>query len=234
MPKREDPVLITFTDPKSPVSEAFRLVRANLMFANVGGELRSLLFTSAGPREGKSTTTANLGVALAQAGLRVVIVDCDLRKPIQHRVFNLPNKLGVTNYLVGSYALEDVLMETKVQGLWVITSGPLPPNPSELLGSDRMKAFKEALCEKFDMVLFDSPPVVAVSDASVLSAQVDGVILVIRAGQAKIDMIKESKIMLEKANARLIGTILNSFKINGHKYYQYYYYYGGDSEKKSH
>ena len=179
--------LIVHEQPKSPIAEAYRTLRTNIQYAKVDGELKVLLFTSAGPGEGKSTVAANTAVALAQAGHKVILVDCDLRKPVQHHVFHL-NKKGLTNCLVGESPAIELLQETEVPNLRVLTSGPIPPNPAELLGSSRMGQALETLKEAADYVIIDSPPTIAVTDACVLSQRADGVILVLDADTVRPEM----------------------------------------------
>jgi len=226
--KNEERHLITHTKPKSPVAEAYRTLRTNIQFSGLDSPYKTILITSAGPAEGKSTTLANLGVAMAQAGMQVLIVDCDLRKPVQHKIFKVQNNQGLTNVLVEHLDPEQVVQKTAVDNLSLLTSGPIPPNPSELLGSERMKELIQQLKSRYDIFLFDSPPAVAVTDAALLSAQLDGVILVLRAGTAKIDMAKQAKEQIEKANGKIIGAVLYGVNYSGEDYH-YYYYYG---EKK--
>ncbi len=220
--------LLTFSKPKSPIAEAYRTLRTNIHFAGLDSPYRTILVTSPGPEEGKSTALANLGAAIAQAGKKVLIIDCDLRKPVQHEFFELPNQKGLTNVLVEQLQAEDAVQATKVDNLAVLTSGPIPPNPSELLGSSRMEHLVDYLAGKFETILLDSPPAATVTDAAVLSAQADGVILVLRAGKAKIEMAKQAKEQIEKANGKIIGAVLYGVNYSGEDYH-YYYYYG---EKK--
>ena len=231
MKKEEKRHLITAGNPKSPVAEAYRTLRTNIHFSGLDTPYRSIMVTSAGPGEGKSTTVANLGVAMAQAGMKVILVDCDLRKPVQHKIFELPNIKGVTNVLVEQLQLEDIIHPTRVENLFLLTSGPIPPNPSELLSSDRMKSLVESLKTLFDIVLFDAPPAIAVTDAALLSSRVDGVILVLRSGTAKIDMAKQAKDQIEKANGKFIGSVLYGVSYSGEDY-QYYNYYGEKKGRK--
>jgi capsular exopolysaccharide synthesis family protein len=170
---------------------------------------KSLLITSAGPMEGKTDTVANLGTVLAQTGIRVIIVDCDLRRPELHTKFGLSNNKGLTNLLVGSAGIEDVLQDTSIPGLQVVTSGPMAPNPSELLQSEKAKSVLAELADMADFVLSDSPPALIRSDAAVLSSLLDGVLLVIKAGKTKIDAVKQAGDRLKRVNARIIGTVLN-------------------------
>lgn len=228
MKRNEERHLITASKPKSPVAEAYRTLRTNIHFSGLDSPYKTIMVTSAGPGEGKSTTLSNLGVAMAQAGMQVLIVDCDLRKPVQHKIFELPNQKGVTNVLVEQLRAEDIIHSTKVCNLSVLTSGLIPPNPSELLSSERMKSLAEGLKDQFDIVLFDAPPALAVTDAAVLSSRVDGVILVLKSGVAKIDMAKQAKEQIEKANGKFIGSVLYGVSFSGEDYH-YYYYYG---EKK--
>lgn len=226
-----DHKLIVHEQPKSPIAEAYRTLRTNIQYAKVDGELKVLLFTSAGPVEGKSTVAANTAIALAQAGQQVILVDCDLRKPVQHHVFGL-NKKGLTNCLVGESPAVDLLQDTEVEHLRVLTSGPIPPNPAELLGSSRMEQTVNALKEIADYIVMDCPPVIAVTDASVLSRRADGVILVLDADQVRPEMARKAKELLENAQANLLGTILNRAEVEEEHSY-YYYYYGHGDEKKA-
>ena len=223
--------LIVHEQPKSPIAEAYRTLRTNIQYAKVDGELKVLLFTSAGPGEGKSTVAANTAVALAQAGHKVILVDCDLRKPLQHHVFQL-NKKGLTNCLVGESPAIELLQETEVPNLRVLTSGPIPPNPAELLGSSRMELALNSLKEIADYIVLDCPPVIAVTDASVLSRKVDGVILVLDANQVRPEMAQKAKELLENAQATILGAILNRAEIESEHSYYYYYYGHGDEKKK--
>ena len=222
--------LIVHEQPKSPIAEAYRTLRTNIQYARVDGELKVLLFSSAGPGEGKSTVAANTAVALAQAGHRVIIVDCDLRKPVQHHVFNV-NKKGLTNCLVGESSAVDLLQETEVPNLRVLASGPIPPNPAELLGSSRMDAVIAALKEVADFLLIDCPPVIAVTDACVLARKADGVFLVLDANQVRPEMAIKAKELFENAQGVILGAILNRAEVESEHSYYYYYYGHGDKEK---
>jgi tyrosine-protein kinase Etk/Wzc len=228
--------LVTHFDPKSPISEAYRILRTNLRFTRVVDEsLKTVVVTSAGPREGKSTTVANLAITLAYMGSKVALVDSDLRRPVIHSIFGLEKENGLTNYMIDSMPFESILKPTIIENLTIVPCGLLPPNPSELLGSQKMDDFINKLKSKFDMILFDSPPVIAVTDAAVLSNKVHGVVMVISAGTTNRDAIGRSKSLLENVNARLIGAVLNNVNVEstyGSSYYHYYhYYYGGKSKK---
>jgi len=214
--------LITVTHPHSPVSEAYRILRTNLEFSSLDKPIRTMVVSSAGPDEGKSTTLANLAVTIAQGGKKVILADCDLRRPRLHEIFGLDNDAGLTTMVVDDEALENPpLRETGVPNLWLLPSGPLPPNPSELLGSRRMEEIIAVLTQRADMVLFDAPPVIAVIDAVVLGSKVDGVLLVINAGGTKRDHAQRAKAQLEKVNVRVIGAVLNNvpFDTSLHRYY---------------
>lgn len=215
-------LLITLINPRSPISEAYRALRTNLQFVSPDKPLKTLLITSPGPEEGKSTMLANLAVAMAQGEKRVILVDCDLRRPSLHKLFGLPHKVGLTTAMVDDKALsEPPLQDTGVPGLWLLASGELPPSPSDLLGSQRMDRVLETLKQRADMVLLDAPPVIAVSDAAILATKVDGVLLVVSAGQTKRDSVQAAKAKLDKVNAHLIGAVLTNVALdtNLQRYY---------------
>lgn len=220
--------LIVYEDAKSPIAEAFRTLRTNIQFSKGDAELRTIMFTSAGPGEGKSTTTANTAVALAQAGKKVILIDCDLRKPVQHKTFGKKNK-GLTNILVGDLSIDAALQETEIENLRLLTSGPIPPNPSELLSTVRMQEVLNYLKGQADYVIVDAPPVVAVTDASVLASKVDGINLVIAAGIVRPEMAQKAKELLIKAKGHILGVILNRIEIE--EEHAYYYYYYGNNHK---
>ena len=219
--------LVAHTRPKSPVSEAFRILRTNIQFAGVDKPLRSLVITSPGPSEGKSFITANLGIVMAQMGHKVIIVDADLRRPMQHRFFNVPKNVGLTNVLVANphTILDDALRETEVPNLWVLPSGSTPPNPSELLGSRRMQEVLEELLERADLILFDTPPALAVTDASILAKNADGVLVITQVGGTRIPALYQTLLELDRVGVRVIGTVLNQLPPKGSRYYSYYYYH---------
>ncbi|MEW5717042.1 MAG: CpsD/CapB family tyrosine-protein kinase [Chloroflexota bacterium] len=222
MPEDRATTLITITNPRSPISEAYRTLRTNLEFTSLDKPIRSMVVTSASPEEGKSTTLANLAVAVAQAGRKVILVDCDLRRPSLHQIFDARNTPGFTDMMRDDALMsQPPLQETAVPNLYLLPSGTLPPNPAELLGSRRMSEVIAALQQHAEMVLFDAPPVIAVTDAAVLSSKVDAVLLVISAGKTKREHAKKAKALLDKVNAHLIGTVLNNIK-GETSLYQYY------------
>jgi non-specific protein-tyrosine kinase len=206
--------LVAVTEPRSPISEAYRTLRTNLDFASLDQALKTLVVTSAGVGEGKSTTLANLAVVSAQAGRKVVLVDADLRRPTLHTIFGLDNDTGLTTMMMDESALASPpLHSTGVEGLMVLTSGPLPPNPADLLGSSRMEEVIAAVTAGSDQVFFDTPPVVAVTDAAVLATKVDGVLLVVSAGKTRREYARTAVQRLEQINARLVGTVLTNVQI---------------------
>jgi capsular exopolysaccharide synthesis family protein len=224
--------LIASMRSKAPETEAYRTLRTNIQFSSVDKPIRSLLVTSSSPGEGKSTTTANLAVVLAQTGQSVIVVDTDLRRPVLHKVFGVPNNTGLTTALLAgeSGALESNIQPTDVDNLRVLTSGPIPPNPSELLGSQRMRHLIDALAGQADLVIFDSPPVLAVTDAAVMGRQVDGVLLVADAGKTREHAMASAVGELQKTGANLLGVALNRLDTRRGAYQYYYYYYYADEE----
>jgi capsular exopolysaccharide synthesis family protein len=213
--------LITISQPRSPVSEAYRSLRTSIQFLGLDRRIQTLLVTSAGPDEGKSTTLANLAVTFAEAGREVLAVDCDLRRPSLHQLFDLSNDVGLTTTIRDERPLTDVILQTGVPHLKLLPSGPLPPNPSEILGSQRMDRIIESLRGSADVILFDAPPMIAVTDAAVLGVKMDGVLLVVSAGKTKRDHALRAKSLLEKVNAKILGVVLNNVKFDG-SLYQYY------------
>lgn len=231
--------LVTHFDPKSPISEAYRTLRTNIQFKNKKNKNLVALVTSSAPKEGKSTTVANLAITMAQLGSKTILIDTDLRRPVIHSIFDMKKERGVSSYLIGSSELNTVIKPTFVENLSIIPSGPLPPNPSELLGSEEMKKLIEELRKNYDAILFDSPPVIAVTDAAILSTMVDGILLVIKAHQTHREAIKRAKTLLDNAEANIYGCLLNGVNIKrtyGTNYYYYYYhyyqYYGHDLKRR--
>lgn len=231
-------MLITISKPLSPTAEAFRILRTNLQFSWVDKPARSMMMSSPGPGEGKSTTMANLAIVLAQSGLKVALVDTDLRRPVQHKIFGLSNRHGLTDAIIQPERdLTDLLQPTSVENLWLMSSGPLPPNPAELLASARLEAIIEELKSHVDLTLFDSPPVLVVADAAILGPKVDGVVLVNDTGHTRSAEARRAAEELRRARANLLGVVLNRLTVGsgGYNYYYYYYhyYYSEDgSEKK--
>jgi capsular exopolysaccharide synthesis family protein len=216
--------LISLTSPKSPIAEQFRTVRTNIQFSSVDQEIQTIVVTSPGPSEGKSTTTANLAVVFAQQGKRVLLIDSDLRKPTVHYTFRQENHVGLSNVLTRQASLDEAVKTTDQDNLWLLTSGPIPPNPSELLGSRGMHTLLELANNEYDVIIMDSPPILAVTDAHVLSNLADGVVLVVSSGKTEIESAKKAKELLSSAKAKILGVVLNNKKQQDS---HYYYYYGG-------
>lgn len=221
--KPEPAKLICLYDPQSPIAEAYRTLRTNIQYAGVNKEIKSLMVTSAGPEEGKTTTIANLAVAVAQTDKKVLLIDGDLRKPNIHRSFQVSNRVGLTNLLIRQAQLDYVIQKMPGIELYLLTSGPVPPNPAELLGSQRMKELLEELKAQYDMVLIDTPPLLAVTDAQLLASYVDGVLLVLGSGKVLRDHAKKAKALLDHVGANVVGAVLNKKQMDSESYYYYYY-----------
>lgn len=219
--------LIAHNDLKNPATEAYRVIRTSIQFAQAGKELKTLAVTSCMPNEGKSMTAANLAVVLTQAGKSVLLLDCDMRNPTVHKNFGLSNKLGLSSCISMDTPLSAAVQATKVDNLYALTSGVIPPNPSELLGSEQMKNVLQRAKEQYDYVLIDTPPVMPVTDALIVSRFVDGMILVIASAEVKVEMARDVKKQLQHAGANILGVVLNKVRSEHHGYgYGYYYYYG--------
>ena len=230
-PPRRPPILITQTEPKSAASEAYRMLRTNIQFAGLDEAPRNIVFTSAAPGEGKTTSVANFGVVAAEACSRVCLLDSDLRRPTLHKLFGLQNSSGLSTALLHGLPLAKLAQKTATAGLSVLTSGPLPPNPAELVGSKRMRELFESAANDFDLVLCDSPPVMSVTDGIALAAQCDGVVLVIRAGAIAHEAIRRTAEQIEAVKSRILGVVLNNVDLRRdgyfYKYYRYYRAYQG-------
>lgn len=225
--------LVTVSNFRSPSAEAYRTLRTNLLFSQVGSTLRNTVVTSASPGDGKSTVSANLAVTYAQQGVRVLLVDCDLRKSRLHHVFNVSREPGLTQLLLGQAQAAEVMRSTPVEGLHFIPSGTLPPNPSELLGGGRMRKALDALSQRFDLIVIDSPPLLAASDAAILGAMTDGVLMVVRAGQTERGAAQKAMQQLQAVGARVLGAVLNDPDSKAAAYGEYYYYdYYGEEESR--
>lgn len=214
--------LITKLNPRSPISEQYRTIRTNLQFSSVDEDLEAILITSAGPGAGKSITAANLAVTYAQQGLKTLLVDADLRKPTVHYTFRLNNLSGLSNVLIGSSSLEDATEQSDVDHLDVLSCGPIPPNPAELLASKKMEEVLHHAKRLYDMVIFDMPPALAVADAKIMANIVDGSLVVIRSKVTNIEDATRTIEMLQDSKARLLGTVLNDREKSDSSYYYYY------------
>ncbi len=218
--------IVSIKQPKSLAAEAYRTIRTNIEFSGFERELKTLLITSSVPNEGKSTFTGNLGYSIAMTGKEVLILDADLRKPTQQKYFNVGNSTGLTSLLIsGNLQADDVIKKTEVENLFVLTSGPLPPNPAELLTSHKMRLLFEHLSSRFEIILVDSPPVMAVSDPAILASYLDGVILLARYGGVSREEALSTKKQLQNVKANILGVVINNVPMNS-KGYHYQYYYG--------
>jgi succinoglycan biosynthesis transport protein ExoP len=217
--------LIVHAKPLSGIAEAARSIRTNLMFMNPDRPYRKLLVTSAAPSEGKTTVACSIAIALAQGGQRVCIVDCDLRRPRLHRIFDRVGDPGVTNVLVGEATLDEVAKPTGIDNLWAVPVGPTPPNPADMLHSARFRKLIQDLSDRFDRVIIDSPPVVAVTDSVIISTLVDGVVFVVRAFKTNKHLSAQGLRSLRDVDAPVVGAVLNAVNLNRHEYTYYYHYY---------
>ncbi|MBP3953166.1 CpsD/CapB family tyrosine-protein kinase [Bacillus suaedae] len=213
--------LIADTDRTSPITEQYRTIRTNIEFSAVDESIQTIMFTSAGPGEGKSTTAANLAIVMAQNEQSVLLIDADLRKPTMHYTFGTQNITGLTSVLTKKDNLEDAVIKTKINHLSILPSGPVPPNPAELLNSFMMKRLLESARQLFDVIIIDTPPVMAVTDAQILASKCDGVVLVLSSGKTEREQIIKTKDLLLKSKAKIIGTVLNNKKIDSGQYYYY-------------
>ncbi|GAB5055266.1 CpsD/CapB family tyrosine-protein kinase [Pediococcus parvulus] len=230
--------LVSVTDPSSVVAEQFRTIRTNIQFSSVEKKVQSLVVTSAEPSEGKSTVSSNLAVVWAKQNEKVLLIDADLRRPIAHRTFNLLNAAGLSSYLSNNAVYEEIIQETEVPNLSVISSGPIPPNPAELLNSRHINTLIERLKDEYDIIIFDAPPINTVTDAQLLASKADGVILVVPQGIAEKGSVTHAVEQLNKVHAKVLGTVMNRFKADkAPGYYGGYYggnyggYYGVDDKK---
>ena len=221
--------LITMEDKRSPMAEAYRHLRTSLLFSSAGKPPQTILVTSSQPSEGKTTTAINTAITLAQSGAEVVIVDCDLRRPRLHSHFNLDNTQGLTNYLSGDRDTENLIRTyDELPSLKIVTSGPIPPNPAELLSSNEMRNVLTFLSGRFKHVIIDSPPAISFTDAAILATQVDGVVLVAMANKSSIHLMRQFKQRVGNIGARIYGVVLNGLQADSQ---DYYYYYGANYSK---
>jgi polysaccharide biosynthesis transport protein len=218
--------LVAIGDPKSPVTEAYRTLRTNLQFAlPTEKKCKKILLTSATPQEGKSTTLTNLAVIMAQAGKKTLIMSCNLRHPSVYKIFGIKKKPGITDILSGGLNWRDVVQDPGIDNLKILSAGPYPPNPSELLSSKEFDDLLADLEKEFDIIIFDSPPILPVTDAAVIASKVDGVLLVYFVGKAAREALLRAKVQLSNVNANICGLILNDIKAEGKLAYTYYYHY---------
>ena len=215
--------------PKSIAAEAYRTLRTNIQYSSFDKEIKTIAVTSSEPAEGKSTVSGNLALSFAQNDKKVILLDCDLRKPSVHKNFRVSNIKGLSEVLLGKVDINDAIQKRN-DNLDVLTSGKIPPNPSEMLSSMAMTNLLEGLKEKYDVIILDTAPLKAVTDAQILATKVDGTILVTRAERTKREAVIEAKNLLEKVGANIIGTVLHAVENNKNKYY---YYYGSDESEEN-
>jgi len=227
--------LITHGHPKSMLSEAYRNIRTSILLSFSERPPKKILLTSPNPAEGKTTTVINTAIALAQTGVRVIVVDMDMRKPRVHKIFGEENEVGLSNFLSGNAELESILKKTEIPNLFYIPSGPIPPNPSELIGSNLFKSMMKSLEETFDHIVVDSPPVLGFTDSVIISTFVDGIILVVTGGKTPRETLQRAKEVLQQVNAKILGVVINRVDIHrsdyGYYYYRYHHYYGKEGKK---
>ena len=207
--------------PKSIAAESYRTLRTNIQYSSFDKEIQVIVITSSEPGEGKSTVAGNLALSLSQDGKKAILIDCDLRKPSIHKNFKITNILGLSDVLIGKEDINNVVSKYN-DNLLILTSGKIPPNPSEMLASNSMTKLIEVLKETFDYIILDTPPVQAVTDSQILSAKADGTILVVKAQKTKRDSIKNAVALLNKVNANILGTVLNGLEESRNNYYYYY------------
>lgn len=216
--------IVSYTNPKSIVSESIKILRTNLQFSGVDNALKTLMITSSVPGEGKSFTTSNLAVAYAALGMKVLIVDCDMRRGTQHRQFTMSNNYGLSDLMIDSEVnYEKYIKQTKAEGVDIIVAGTVPPNPSELLSSKKFEKLVEDVKEMYDLVIFDAPPVTVVPDATIIATKVDKTVIIARAKVTPMDQLEVTKKMLESVGANIAGVVFNGVKVSGKKYYGKYY-----------
>ena len=225
--------LIMDMEPKSTISEAYRTIRTNIDFSSIDKEIKTILITSSEPKEGKTTTASNIALAYAQAGKKTLLLDCDLRKPWVHKMFKISGTVGFTNIMADNLKLTEIVYPFN-ETLDILPSGTVPPNPSEILSSNKMKNFLEEISVIYEKIIIDSPPINIVTDAQVLSPLADGVLLVVRSGSTSIEDAKRAKELLLKAKANILGVVLRRVKVKRRKYgsTSKYYYYSEEENKK--
>ncbi len=204
-------------NPRSMEAESYRKLRTNIQYSSIDKEIKSIVITSSGPKEGKSTVSGNLALSFSQNGKKVIIIDCDLRKPSMHRKFNISNLLGLSEVILGKETLNKAIQQYK-SNVHILPSGKIPPNPAEMISSTTMTNLLEELKEKYDILILDSPPLDAVTDGQILSTKVDGTILVLKAEESKIEDVKEAKNLLNRVGANIIGLVINEVSYNKKKF----------------
>ena len=217
--------IISYNDPKSVISEQYRAIRTNIEYSNVDQNTKTILVTSSDKNEGKTTTVSNLAVSFANLNKKILLIDCDLRNASIHKMFKLNNIYGLTDILAKDRAVDKCIQKTELENLYVLTAGAIPPNPAEILSSEKMKNLIEDLKNIYDYIFIDTPPIGLVTDAGVLSSFIDGVVLVVKSESVEKKYLEETKKKLDAVDARILGAILNAYK-SEQKDYEYYSYYG--------
>ena len=217
--------IISYNNPKSVISEQYRTIRTNIEYSNVDQNTKTILVTSSDKNEGKTTTVSNLAVSFANLNKKVLLIDCDLRNASIHKMFRLNNIYGLTDILAKDRAVDKCIQKTELENLYVLTAGAIPPNPAEILSSEKMKNLIEDLKNIYDYIFIDTPPIGLVTDAGALSSFIDGVVLVVKSESIEKKYLEETKKKLDAVDARILGAILNSYK-SEQKDYNYYSYYG--------
>lgn len=220
--------LIVHNDPRSAISEQYRTIRTNIMYSSIDKKIKKVMVTSAGPSAGKSTTAVNIATAFAQAGRKTILIDADMRRPTTQYTFEVTNSLGLSSAIVNTSKTDQVIKPTEIDNLDLITSGPIPPNPAELLQSTRMNNLLKVLSEAYDVIIIDTPPLLTVADAQILSKAMDGVLLVTNTEDNDRDELMKAKDTLVKSGANILGVVLNNKKRTDN---ENYYYYGMDDAK---
>ncbi|GBD87476.1 tyrosine-protein kinase YwqD [bacterium BMS3Abin03] len=211
-------------------------MRTRIQFSRIAKDtLKTILVTSAAPQEGKTTLSVNLAGSFALTNKRTLLIDCDLRKPRVHSIFKTPRVPGLIDFLFGDVKLGEIIKQTEIENLQYITTGTIPPNPAEMLDSDQMRNLLSKLRDVYDLILLDSPPIIAVTDSEILSGMVDGTVLVVSAETTEIDLMERAVELIKREDTQFLGTILNNFsyKSGYGSYYKYYYYYSSPEKKKS-
>jgi capsular exopolysaccharide synthesis family protein len=225
--------LIAINNPQSPIAEAYRTLRTNIQFSSIDKKVQVVCITSTGPGEGKSTIASNLAVVTAQAGKKTLLIDCDQRKPTQHKIFGVTNEKGLSNLLADESTFAQAVQKSGVDNLLILTAGIKPPNPSELLSSSKMKNFIGSLRSSLDFIIIDTPPLLMVTDAQLLSSYIDGYIMIVSSGEADRDGAAKAKELIDNVNGKMLGVVLNKINLNSKSYLGYYgkYFYGVDGAK---
>jgi capsular exopolysaccharide synthesis family protein len=221
-------LLIINREPKSASAEAYKTLRTNIQFSTIDSDIKTLLVTSPGPGEGKSITAANVAISMSQIGKKVLLIDCDMRRPSIHKMFDISNEVGLTNILKEELNFEKVVYKAS-SNFNILTCGTIPHNPSEVMASRRMKKFLQEAANEYDFIILDTPPVIAVTDAQILSTMVEAVLMVISSSVTSIEACKKAKSLLKAVNANIIGVVLNKVKLKKNSYYGYY---EGETKKK--